>query len=174
MICRFQSVPDESCLSRFHWLSLCSFLWNTQIYDTWEVIWYLTQYYGGWNSYVFFMGSFAEYLINEAAGVPRKSDGKSYFGKEIICAHQVEKVAKFFAFGNLQWIYIEITNNSCIRVFAYKYLHYRRELRHKLLYISIVIVVMRRPINVTNCECTTKVASVDINEQAFPDIWTGI
>ena len=49
----------------------------------------------------FFMGSIAEYLINEAAGVPRKSGGKCYFGKEIVCAHQVDKFAKFFAFGNL-------------------------------------------------------------------------
>ena len=47
------------------------------------------------------MGSFAEYLINEAAEVLRKSSGKSYFGKEIICAHQVEKFAKFFALKNL-------------------------------------------------------------------------
>ena len=119
------------------------------------------------------MGSFAEYLINEAAGIPRKSGRKSYFGKEIICAQQVKKFAKFFAFGNLQLIYIEITYDRCIRVSLWS-ISIIGESPDKLLYIYIIIVVMRRPINVTNCKCMKKVASVDINEQAFPDIWTGI
>ena len=43
----------------------------------------------------FFMRSFAEYLINEASGVPRKFGGRRYFRREIICAHQVKKFAIF-------------------------------------------------------------------------------
>ena len=41
-----------------YFFSLYNFLWNTQIYDTRQVIWYLTQYNGGWNGNVFFYGEF--------------------------------------------------------------------------------------------------------------------
>ena len=43
--------------------------------------------------------SFAKYLINKAAQRFSKSRWKSYFLKEIICAHQVGQFAKFIAFG---------------------------------------------------------------------------
>ena len=43
------------------------------------------------------MRSFAEYLINEAERVPKKSGRKTYFGEEIICAHQVETKSQNFS-----------------------------------------------------------------------------
>ena len=48
-----------------------------------------------------FVRSFAEYLINKATRMFRKPGRKSYFGKEIICAHQVEEFPKLIAFRNL-------------------------------------------------------------------------
>ena len=35
---------------------------------------------------------FTEYLINESERLPCKCDRKTYFGKEVICAHQVEEI----------------------------------------------------------------------------------
>ena len=45
-----------------------------------------------------------------------------------------------------------------------------------LLYVNIIIIIIiiRRSICVTGCKCTPKVASVDVNKQAFPDNWAGI
>ena len=99
-----------------------------------------------------------------------KPGRKSYFGKEIICAHQVEEFAKFIAFRNFCQIYIKVACDRCIRVFTLKYLYDRRELRDKLLYVNIIIGVVRRSVYVANCKCTAQIASVEVDKQTFPDI----
>ena len=60
--------------------------------------------------------------------------------------------------------------DRCIGVFALKYLYDRRELRVKLLYVNIIIVVMRRSVYVANCRYTAQIAYVNVNKQTFPDI----
>ena len=45
-----------------------------------------------------FCEEFYRISINKAARMFSKPGRKSYFGKEIICAHQVEEFAKFIAF----------------------------------------------------------------------------
>ena len=108
-------------------------------------------------------------ILGKKLFVHIKSKNSPNFSRSEICN-------KFTLFA-LKYLRVRFEVFTCslwsIYVFALKYLHYRREPWHKLLYIYIIIVIMRRPINVTNCKYTTEVASVDINEHTFLDIWTG-
>ena len=50
------------------------------------------------------------------------------------------------------------------------YLYNKRELRYELFYANVIIIMMRRSVYVTDCLYTTKVASVDVNKQAFSGV----